>query len=197
MKISWRTPRRLVVRNGAACQRSCSRDGNEHSVLTPSSRRYEDPVDVREGEAIAGFVAGYAGNTRIGYTTDVRLFAAWCADNRLRLLEVRRAHLEMFARTMEQQGRMRSTVARRLSTLCSSYRYCHVEGLLARDQAANVRRPKVDPESRTLGLDRNEFGALLVQAALETPRDHALSSPLTMNGLRISERSAPTSTTWI
>jgi hypothetical protein len=38
--------------------------------------------------------------------TDLRMFAAWCADNRLRLLEVRRAHLEMFARTMEQEGRM-------------------------------------------------------------------------------------------
>ncbi len=53
------------------------------------------------------------------YTTDLHLFAAWCADREVRLLEVRRAHLEMFARTMEQEGRMRSNVARRLSTLCS------------------------------------------------------------------------------
>jgi integrase/recombinase XerD len=121
--------------------------------------RYEDPLDVREPGAIGGFLAGYSGNTRVSYTTDLRLFAAWCADNRLRLLEVRRAHLEMFARTMEQEGRMRSPVARRFSTLCSFYRYCHLEGLLARDPAANVRRPKVDPESRTLGLDRNELGA--------------------------------------
>jgi integrase/recombinase XerD len=132
-------------------------------------------------------LAGYAGNTRVSYATDLRLFAVWCADNRLRLLDVRRAHLEMFARTMEQDGRMRSTVARRLSTLCSFYRYCHLEGLLARDPATNVRRPKVDPESRTLGLDRNELGALLVQAGLGSARDHALISLLAMNGLRISE----------
>jgi hypothetical protein len=148
---------------------------------------YEDPLAVRERDAIAGFLAGYAGNTRIGYTTDLRLFAAWCADHRLRLLEVRRAHLEMFARSMEQEGRIRSTVARRLSTLCSFYRYCHLEGILARDPVANVRRPKVDPESRTLGLDRNELGAVLVQAGLGSPRDHALISLLAMNGLRISE----------
>ena len=82
---------------------------------------------------------------------------------------------------------MRSAVARRLSTRCSFYRYCHVEGLLARDPAANVRGPKVDPESRTLGLDRNELGAFLVQAGLGSPRDHALISLLAMNGLRISE----------
>jgi integrase/recombinase XerD len=132
-------------------------------------------------------LAGYSGNTRTSNTTDLRLFTGWCADNRLQLLEVRRAHLEIFARTMEQEGRMRSTVARRLSTLCSFYRYCHVEGILERNPAANVRRPRVDYESRTLGLDRNELRALLVQAGLGSARDHALISLLAMNGLRISE----------
>jgi site-specific recombinase XerD len=135
-------------------------------AATSTLVRYEDPLNVRERGAVAGFLAGYAGNTRVSYTTDLRPFAAWCADNRLRLLEVRRAHLEIFTRTIEQEGRMRSTVARRLSTLCSFYRYCHLEGLLARNPAANVRRPKIDPESRTLGLDRNELGAVLVQAGL-------------------------------
>ena len=156
-------------------------------AATSTLVRYEDPLDVRERGPIGGFLAGYSGNTRVSYTTDLRLFAAWCTDNGLRLLDVRRAHLEMFARTMEQDGRMRSTVARRLSTLCSFYRYCHLEGVLARHPAATVRRPKVDPESRTLGLDRNELGALLVQAGLGSARDHALISLLAMNGLRISE----------
>jgi site-specific recombinase XerD len=132
-------------------------------------------------------LAGYSGTTRVSYATDLRLFAAWCAEHRVSLLDVRRPHLEMLARTMEQDGRMRSTVARRLSQLCSFYRYCHLEGLLVRNPAANVRRPKVDLESRTLGLDGNECGALLVQGGLGSPRDHALISMLAMNGLRISE----------
>jgi site-specific recombinase XerD len=88
---------------------------------------------------------------------------------------------------MEANGRMRSTVARRRSTLGSFYRYCHVEGILERHPAANVRRPKVETESRTLGLDRNELGGLLVQAGLGSARDHALISLLALNGLRISE----------
>jgi site-specific recombinase XerD len=100
---------------------------------------------------------------------------------------VKRAHLELFGRHMEAEGRMRSTVARRLSTLASFYRYCHVEGVLRRNPAANMRRPKVDHESRTLGLDRNELGALLVQAGLGSPRDHALIALLALNGLRVSE----------
>jgi site-specific recombinase XerD len=84
---------------------------------------------------------------------------------------------------------MHSTVACGLSRLCSFYRYCHLEGILACDPAANVRRPKVDPESWTLLLGRNELGALLVQAGLAAPRDHALISLLAMNGLRY-QRSA-------
>ncbi len=82
---------------------------------------------------------------------------------------------------------MRSSVARRLSTLASFYRYCEQEALIERNPAVNVRRPKVDYESRTLGLDRNELGAFLVQAGLGSPRDHALASLLALNGLRISE----------
>ena len=128
--------------------------------------RIDEPLDATERGAIAGFLAGYTGNTLISYTTDLRLFIEWCITNDVRLLEVRRAHLEIFGRTMEADGRMRSTVARRLSTLGSFYRYCHVEGILERNPAANVRRPKVDTESRTLGLDRNELGGLLVQAGL-------------------------------
>ncbi len=137
--------------------------------------------------AVAGFLAGYCGSTRRSYATDLRLFSAWCKEAKLELFNVRRAHLELFGRWMEESGRMRSTVARRLSTLASFYRYCEQEGLVERNPAANVRRPKVDYESRTLGLDRNELGAFLVQAGLGSARDHALASLLALNGLRISE----------
>jgi site-specific recombinase XerD len=149
--------------------------------------RYGEPNEVAERMAVAGFLAGYTGATRVSYTTDLRLFTEWCANQRVRLLDVKRAHLELFARHMEANGRMRSTVARRLSTLASFYRYCHVEGLLRRNPAVNVRRPKVDHESHTLGLDCNELGALLVQAGLGAPRDQALVVLLALNGLRISE----------
>ena len=58
---------------------------------------------------------------------------------------------------------------------------------MARSSAVNVRRPKVDYESRTLGLDRNDLGPFLVQAGMGTPRDQALAALLDLNGLRISE----------
>jgi hypothetical protein len=146
----------------------------------------DDPLRT-EAIAVAGFLAGYCGSTRRSYATDLRLFSAWCQDVDLPLFNVRRAHLELFGRWMEERGRMRSTVARRLSTLASVYKYCEQEQLIDRNPALNVRRPKVDYESRTLGLDRNELGAFLVQAGLGSLRDHALTSLLALNGLRISE----------
>jgi integrase/recombinase XerD len=85
--------------------------------------------------AVAWFLAGC-------YITDLRLFAEWCAGSGVRLLDVKHAQVEPFARHIEMNGRMRSTVARRLSTLAGLYRYCHVEGLLRRNPAANIRRPR-------------------------------------------------------
>ena len=75
------------------------------------------------------------------------------------------------------------------------YKYCEQEQLVDRNPALNVRRPKVDYESRTLGLDRNEFGRLSGTGRLGSPRDHALASLLALNGLRVSRPWAPTSAT--
>ena len=134
------------------------------TALTAEIVRYDDPLHVSERVAVAAFLAGYSGGTRVSYTTDLRIFAGWCHDHDLNLLTVKRAHIELFGRWMQREGRMPSTIARRLSTLSSFYKYCQIEDIVDKNPAANIRRPKVNDESRTLGLDRNELGALLVQA---------------------------------
>jgi integrase len=78
-------------------------------------------------------------------------------------------------------------VARRLCTVAGFYRYPVEEGLLVHSPAVHVRRPRLDYESHATGLDRNEFGALLVAAGLGPASDHALISLLALNGLRVSE----------
>ena len=90
-----------------------------HHTTTVEVARLEDPIDGTEAIALAGFLAGYCGATRKSYATDLRLFATWCHERNLTLFSARRAHLELFGRWMEESGRMRSTVARRLSTLAS------------------------------------------------------------------------------
>ena len=94
-------------------------DTNHTTSLTAEIVRYDDPLLVSERVAVAAFLAGYSGGTRTSYCTDLRIFAGWCHDHDLNLLMVKRAHLELFGRWMEQQGRMPSTIARRLSTLSS------------------------------------------------------------------------------
>jgi site-specific recombinase XerD len=119
--------------------------------------------------ALAGFLACYSGLTREAYMLDLRQFTTWCQLHGLRLLEVRRADIECFARDLEAKGRARSTVSRRLATIAGLYKYAVEEDLLAHSPAAHVRRPRLDYESHAVGLDRNEVGALLVAAGLAPP----------------------------
>ncbi len=102
--------------------------GNEGSSHDHDHDRCPPDDATQTGAAVAGFLAGYCGSTRRSYATDLKLFAAWCDQAKLELFGVRRAHLELFGRWMEETGRMRSTVARRLSALASFYRYCEQEG---------------------------------------------------------------------
>jgi integrase/recombinase XerD len=137
--------------------------------------------------ALGGFLAGYSGNTRLAYQQDLRTFLCWTDDRQLALLDVRRTHIELFARHLESVGAARATIARRLSTVSGFYQYCVEEELLTANPAANVRRPRLRQESTMSGLDRTELGAFLVQAGISGARDHALACLLALNGLRISE----------
>jgi integrase/recombinase XerD len=137
--------------------------------------------------ALAGFLAGYRGLTRKAYALDLRQFTTWCRAHSLPLFAVRRADIETFARELEARGRARATVTRRLCTIAGFYKYAVEEELLDHSPAAHVRRPRLDYESHVAALDRNELGALLVDAGLGPPPEHALISLLALNGLRVSE----------
>jgi site-specific recombinase XerD len=149
--------------------------------------RVEPCFTAEEQQALAGFLSGYRGLTREAYALDLRQFVSWCCDHHLALFAARRVDIECFARHLEVKGKARATVARRLCTIAGLYRYAEEEGLIDHSPAVHVRRPRLDYESHATGLDRNELGALLVAAGLSSARDHALTSLLALNGLRISE----------
>jgi hypothetical protein len=136
---------------------------------------------------LLGFLAGYRGFTRDGYALDLRQFTAWCWQHDHRLFDVRRIDIECSARDLEERGKARATVARRLCTIVGFYRYAEEEGVIEHSPAVHIRRPRIDYESHVAHLDRNELGAILVTAGLSSPRDHALVSLLALNGLRVSE----------
>jgi len=138
--------------------------------------------------AVAGFLARYSEPTRRSYTSDLRQFFAWCDSVGLAIFEAKRPHLELWARSMEERGLARATIGRRLSTVAGFYRIATLDGLIEHSPAEYVRRPKIDTESATLGLDRMELSAFIAQAAAAAgPVDHALACLLGLLGLRVSE----------
>jgi integrase/recombinase XerD len=153
-------------------------------------RPLPSPVAVPDAAEMlaAAFVAGYGSpRTRTAYRSDLADFFDWCASHGLAPLRAERAHVELYARALEQVGCAPATVARRLSTLAGLFRYAVEECILERSPVAHVRRPRVSEDSPTVGLDRGELSHLLDVAEAAGPRDHALVCLLGLNGLRVSE----------
>ena len=123
----------------------------------------------------------------MAHRLDLCHWFAWLDPTGVDVLSAERAHIELYDRWCESQGKAAATIGRRLSSICGVCRYCTQERLIDHNPAAHVRRPKQNYESTRLGLDRNELGSLLVQTELSGGRDHALACLLALNGLRISE----------
>ncbi len=144
--------------------------------------------------AAAAFLSRYKGATRKLYTGDLRLFFQWCRDVNVPPMEVERAHLEFFARHLEEdRGNMPSSVARRLNTLRGFYRVSAADGRIAVDPTVMLRMPKVRfDESRVLYLDRMQLGAMIQTARRASPAKEALIVLMGMLGLRVSEACSAT-----
>jgi integrase/recombinase XerD len=148
--------------------------------------RDADPAADNLRLAVAGFLARYREPTLSGYIHDLRCYFAWCESVGLPVLEAKRPHIEVFARSLEARYAM-STVKKRLSTVVGLYRFAAIDGYIDRSPAEHVRRPSLDNESTTLGLDRMELGGFLATAAAGPPTEHALACLLGLLGLRVSE----------
>ena len=92
------------------------------STITAAVERYRPALTEPEQVTLRGFLAAYRGYTRDAYTLDLRQFTAWCWQHDHRLFDVHRVDIECFARDLEDRGRARATVARRLCTIVGFYR---------------------------------------------------------------------------
>jgi site-specific recombinase XerD len=156
-------------------------DTNQPLTLVPLSRA---------DESVIGFLARYSSTgTRTAYALDLQLLFAWCERQHLDPLEISRAQLELFARHLEDDRHNGpSTIHRRLSTIRCFYRLAEIDAYVTRSPATHLRLPRVyRDETKTLGLDRLELGAVVAAARASTPSDAALISLLGLLGLRVSE----------
>ena len=139
--------------------------------------------------AVAAYLARFTGSSRQHTESDLRCYLSWCAQRSLDPLTVRRPHLELYIRWMQETRHFKpSTVSRRFSVTAGFYRTCVIDGVLEHSPAEHVRRPAVPPESPTLGFTHLQFEALLTAARDSTdPCNFALVAMLGLLGLRIFE----------
>jgi site-specific recombinase XerD len=139
--------------------------------------------------AVAAYLARFKGQSRAHTKSDLGAYLAWCRDRDLDPLQVRRPHVELYLRWMQEARRYQpSTVSRRLSIVAGFYRTRVIDDLLEHSPADHVRRPPVPNESPTIGLSHLQFEALLAAARDSTNPNHfALVAMLGLLGLRIFE----------
>ena len=153
------------------------------STTTTAVERYRPVMSEVEQTTLLGFLAGYRGYTRDAYTLDLRQFTSWCWQRQHRLFEVRRVDIECLARELEDRGKARATVARRLCTIVGFYRYAEEEGVIGTPRPCT----SADHASTTSPTSPTSIATSWVRSSSPPARDHALVSLLALNGLRVSE----------
>jgi integrase/recombinase XerD len=110
--------------------------------------------------ASLAYLGRFKGSSRAHTASDLRIFLSWCAGQQLDPLAAGRADLERYVRWLQEvRGHKPSTVSRRVSVVAGFYRTAVIDGLLCSSPAEHLRRPRVPPESPTLGLTHLQFEA--------------------------------------
>jgi site-specific recombinase XerD len=136
----------------------------------------------------AAWLLGYkSAHTRNAYARDLSGYLGFLAAHEVDVFAARRAHVDAYARRLEEAGATPATVARKLSATASFYKYLLAEEVIGKSPCTHVRRPAVDGDSQSTGLDKDEVRRLLAAAREDSPRACAFVSLLAGNGLRVSE----------
>lgn len=148
-----------------------------------------ETVDPASMVAIS-FLAQYPNpNTRAAYTTDLRIFFAWCTQVGIHPLAAKRVHLQAFASHLAtDRGNAAASVCRRLGTVTGYYETAVLDEVLEHSPAHHLKLPAIheDPAKRTW-LTRWELGAVM-RAAQDSKHeaDWALITLLGTLGMRVS-----------
>lgn len=135
---------------------------------------------------------GYSENTAESYKADLVEFLKFCREEKDGIPsvgEVNHAFVRAYISDMQRRGCSRSTVARRLSSLRSFFRYLRRRGVVESDPTALVSSPKMQKKLPEF-LELTEIEALL--SVIDTSkiiglRDVAIIELLYSTGMRIGE----------
>lgn len=127
--------------------------------------------------------------TAAAYRTDIGLWFTYCAREGADPLRAHRVHVDGYRHALEAAGYAPTTIARRITSVSSFYAYAvrHSGGMVRENPAADVKRPSVDQESTTRGLELDEADRLLDAAGEHSIRALAIVDLMLCTALRISE----------
>ncbi|WP_081615608.1 site-specific integrase [Nocardioides sp. Iso805N] len=105
-------------------------------------------------QAAVSYLARHAGHTHSLYAYQLRRRFNWCDANGLDpLLDIQRAHVELYIRHLGQGGLMASSTNTAMHAVRGFFRFAHIDGLITTDPAIYARLPKVhqdEPAPRAL-----------------------------------------------
>jgi integrase/recombinase XerD len=143
----------------------------------------------RIGALAAMFIQGRrAENTRAMYTTHLKTWIDWCAQNNVDPLSARHAHVALWLSYRSEAGDSESTRAARLSAVSSWYRWMLREEVVDRNPTTLLpeERPKPNP-AHTPALSSAQAEKLLAAADSDGARSSALIALMLFTGARIGE----------
>jgi len=132
---------------------------------------------------------GLSQNTLDSYRSDLEQFSSWLEKNNLSYIKTSKKEILSYLSFLFQKGLGSKTVARKLSSLKSFFRYLVFKSIIPNDPSSEVETPKL-LKSIPKSISENEVEALLAAPDEKTDiglRDKTMIETLYSCGLRISE----------
>ena len=132
---------------------------------------------------------GLSQNTLDSYRSDLEQFSLWLEKNNLSYIKTSKKEILSYLSFLFQKGLGSKTVARKLSSLKSFFRYLVFKSIISNDPSSEVETPKL-LKSIPKSISEKEVEALLAAPDEKTDiglRDKTMIETLYSCGLRISE----------
>jgi integrase/recombinase XerD len=124
-------------------------------------------------------------HTKAAYGRDIRSWFTWCRENSVPVDGARRADVDAWRGSLTGSA---ATVARMLAAVSSFYSYWMEEDLVARNPAANAKRPKVSTAPVSIALTLRQAHLLLGYIdGLADLRAGVIVRLLAETGMRVGE----------
>lgn len=133
----------------------------------------EEPINVVAEATNAWLRVHESEHTRDAYRRDLTAFNTWCGEHDIHPLNARKVDIDAYIADMRHRpseftGRplARSTIARHLAAISSWYDYMTdpAVGLITASPMGRVKRPRVEGESQTIGMNAAELTAMIAAA---------------------------------